>query len=81
MTFDTHYFVINEGQFEAGTETNRYNHNLVFTLYGDIYDKQLPLIGNKLIGCYNCKFNMHGKERIPTWTDLLKTADIGSDTI
>lgn len=33
-----------------------------------------------MIGCLNCKFNMHGKVRNVTWTDLDETADAG-DTI
>jgi hypothetical protein len=50
-------------------------------MYGDYYGKQLPTFGNKMIGCKNCKFNMHGVVRIPTWTDLNATILPGDTTI
>lgn len=38
------------------------------TFSGDYYDRQLPMFGNKGIGCLNCKFDLHGKQREITWT-------------
>jgi hypothetical protein len=73
MTFDCHHFLVMNGEFEAGTEDSPYQHQLTFTLYGGYDDKQIPLFGNKVIGCRNCKFNMHGVERTPTWTQLAST--------
>ena len=73
MTVDAHYFIIMEGEFEAGTIENPYQHMLTFTLHGGYYDKQLPMFGNKVIGCRNCKFSMYGRERTPTWTELSAT--------
>ena len=78
MTFDAHYFIIREGEFQVGTEDSPYQHDLTFTMHGGYYDKQLPIFGNKGIGCLNCKFNMHGKERTPTWTQVLSTISPGS---
>lgn len=51
------------------------------TFHGGYYDKQLPYFGNKVLGCMNCKFNLHGVVRNPTWTELNKTAQAGSNTI
>lgn len=80
MTFDAYYFVINEGEFEAGTEDAPYQHKLTFTMHGGYYGKQLPHFGNKGIGCLNCKFNMHGQVRTPTWTMLESTISPGDVT-
>lgn len=77
MTLDAHYFIISGGEFVAGTEINRYQHQLTITLYGGYYDKQLPIFGNKVLGCRNCKFSLHGKVRNPTWTELNATIDAG----
>ena len=68
MTVDAHYFVVFEGEFEAGTEAEPYQNKLTITLHGGYYDKQLPIFGNKVLGCRNCKFSMYGQERTPTWT-------------
>lgn len=81
MTFDASYFLLNGGQFKAGTPQSPYQHKLTFTLYGGYYDKQLPTVGNKMIACRNCKFNMHGIPRVPTWTDLDATISPGQTTV
>ena len=78
MTVDAHYFMINGGEFRAGTEENPYQHQLIFTLHGGYYDKQLPIFGNKVLGCENCKFNMHGRVRTPTWTEVADTIQPGA---
>lgn len=80
MTFDARLMIINKGEFEAGTEEKPYEHKLVFTFYGGYYDKQLPIYGNKGIMCRNCKFNMHGQVRTPTWTLVEATIEPGMTT-
>jgi hypothetical protein len=50
---------------------------LSITLHGGYYAKQLPIFGNKVLGCLNCKFSLHGKERRPTWTMVANTINIG----
>jgi len=50
-------------------------------MYGDYYDKQLPMFGNKGIGCKNCKFSMHGRELERTWSEMVATAEKGADEI
>jgi hypothetical protein len=68
LTLDAHYFVFIGGEFRAGLPLKPYQHKLTITLHGGYYDKQLPTLGNKVLGCLNCRFNMHGKVRTPTWT-------------
>ncbi len=48
-------------------------------MYGGYFDKHLPMLGNKVIGCRNCKFNMHGKVR-KTWTEVESTILPGATT-
>ncbi len=81
MTLDAHYFIINKGEFEAGTEANRYQHKLTITLHGGYYDKQLPIFGNKVLGCNNCKFSLHGQVRTPTWTLTANTVNVGATSL
>lgn len=45
-------------------------------MHGGYYDKQLPIFGNKGIGCLNCKFDMHGKPKDKTWTLVENTIDV-----
>ncbi len=73
MNINVNYFIINEGEFIAGTENKRYHKKLNITLYGGYYDKQLPMFGNKVLGCRNCKFSLHGQVRVPTWTEISDT--------
>ena len=68
MTLDANYFIFVGGEFRAGLPNAPYQRKLTITLHGGYYDKQLPYFGNKVLGCLNCKFNMHGKVRTPTWT-------------
>ena len=77
MTIDAKYFIIIGGEFEAGTEEAPYQHNLLITLHGDLDDKQLPIFGNKVLGCQNCIFNLHGKPRDFTWTQIESTISPG----
>lgn len=51
---------------------------MTITLHGGYYDKQLPIFGNKVLGCRNCKFSLHGELRTPTWTQLKSTIEPGA---
>lgn len=69
---------MNGGRFIAGTETAPLHSKLTFILYGNYYGKQLPMFGNKGIGCLNCKFSMYGRPRTPTWTTIAATISPGA---
>jgi hypothetical protein len=81
MTIQAESIIVKGGRFIAGTEANPYQHNLMFIMSGDYYGAQLPMFGNKVIGCLECKFSMYGKERSKTWTSLQSTVAIGSKTL
>ena len=50
-------------------------------MYGGYYGAQLPIFGNKVIGCLECFLSMHGEVRTTTWTQLETTASAGSSTL
>jgi hypothetical protein len=81
MTVDANYFILIGGEFRAGLPSAPYSKKLTITLHGGYYDKQLPYFGNKVLGCMNCKFNMHGTVRNPTWTQITKTISPGENQV
>ena len=50
-------------------------------MYGNKYDPYLPIYGNKVIGVRFGTIDMHGIERLTTWTRLSKTAEVGDTEI
>ena len=81
ITVQAGFILMNGGKFIAGTEANPYTGQLTFIMHGGYYGKQLPIFGNKGIGCNNCKFSMYGIERTPTWTSLAATVNVGDTTL
>ena len=66
---------------EVGTEEFPYTSKITITMHSDLADPYLPIYGNKVIGCRFCQLDMHGPERIPTWTLMEETAEAGADKI
>lgn len=73
--------MLNYGRLQIGTEDYPYQNKLNITLHGGYYDRQLPIFGNKAIGCHACVFDIHGKFRNKTWTELGQTVLPGSTTV
>ena len=42
------------GFLEIGTIDIPYQNELTITLHGNFFDKQLPMFGNKVLGCHMC---------------------------
>jgi hypothetical protein len=80
-TFDAHYVMVRGGLFEIGTEQFPYTSKLVITMHSNRSSPELPIFGNKVIAMYNGVLDLHGIPRVPTWTELDVTADIGSSQI
>jgi len=80
-TFDAHIIFVRNGKFEAGTEEFPYTSKLTITMHSDLLDPYLPIYGNKVIGCRFCELDMHGPERVPTWTFMEKTEEAGATQI
>lgn len=81
INLDARYIFVRHGRLIIGTEATPYTSKLVITMHGNIYDKQLPDVGNKCIACHQCRLDIHGTRRDKTWTELDATADIGATTI
>ena len=60
MVVNAGFITLVGGRFLAGTEKNPYQHKLTFVMYGGYYGAQLPIFGNKVIGCLECFLSMHG---------------------
>ncbi|CAD8178892.1 unnamed protein product [Paramecium pentaurelia] len=80
-SMDAHYIIIREGKFNIGTDSIAHQHKVQITLHGNEEDVQMPVMGNKVLGCHQCQLTIHGKERIPTWTLLSTTVQAGTTQI
>lgn len=81
LTVQAETILVTYGRFQAGTEDNPFMNQLTFIMSGSYYDKQLPAFGNKVIGCYCCTFDMYGKVRNVTWTELSQTSSSGTTKV
>ncbi len=70
-----------EGELEIGTADSPYTSQLEIILYGEKQDPQLPLFGNKVIGVWEGKLDIHGARRPHTWVELAHTANVGDSEI
>jgi hypothetical protein len=71
--FDANYIFLNHAYMEVGTEEFPYTSKLTITMHGNISSPYLPIFGNKCIAVSHSILDMHGIERIPTWTHLNET--------
>jgi hypothetical protein len=70
---DAHYIFLNRGYMEVGTEEHPYTSKLTITMHGNVTSPFLPIFGNKVLAVRESTLDMHGVERIPTWTLLNET--------
>ena len=80
-TLDAHYILVKGGYMEVGTEEDRYTSKITITMHSSVYDPNLPIFGNKVIGVNYGVLEMHGVERPVTWTELKETAEAGATQI
>lgn len=81
ITLQAEMIMINYGSFQIGTEDDPYMNKLTIILYGGYYNRQLPVFGNKVIGCHACQFDIHGKPRSRTWSELNSSISAGATTL
>ena len=77
MVIQSEMIIVRGGKFIAGTEDSPYQYDLTFIMHGNYWLQQLPIFGNKVIGCFECDFSMIGKTRLPTWSQLAATVNVG----
>lgn len=80
VTVQAEYIIVNEGSFEVGTEEFPYQHVANISLFGGYYSRQLPIYGNKVLGCHNCRFDIHGRPQV-SWTELRDPVAVGSTAL
>jgi hypothetical protein len=80
-TFDAHYVMVRGGLLEVGTEQFPYTSKLIITMHSNRSSPELPIFGNKVIAMYDGVLDLHGVPRVPTWTMLDVTANVGESQI
>jgi hypothetical protein len=75
------YIFVKGGYMEVGTPKFPYTSKITFTMHGTATDPYIPIYGNKVIGLRNGILEMHGVERMPAWTTMDKTSEIGDTKI
>lgn len=80
-TLDAYYIFVRSGLMEVGTEDFPYTSKIIITMHGDKQSPEIPIYGNKVIGVRYGTLDMHGVERVPSWTELQTTVMPGSNTI
>mmetsp|Transcript_29266 Transcript_29266/g.28404 ORF Transcript_29266/g.28404 Transcript_29266/m.28404 type:complete len:235 (-) Transcript_29266:4317-5021(-) len=80
-TFDATYIFVDGGLFEVGTEEFPYTSKMIITMHGDKSYTEIPIYGVKVTAVRNGVLDLHGVERVPTWTELEVTAPPDSNTI
>jgi hypothetical protein len=79
--FDANYIFLNNAYMEVGTEEFPYTSKLTITMHGNISSPYLPIFGNKCIAVKHSTLDMHGIQRVPTWSVLNETALPGATEI
>jgi len=79
--FSAHYIFVRNGMMEVGTEEFPYTSKITITMHGNVESPYIPIYGNKVIGIRQGTLDMHGPERIPTWTMLESTVEANSNVI
>jgi len=77
--FSAHYIMVRNGFMQVGTKEFPYTSKLTITMHGEEYDPYIPLYGNKVLAVRYGRLDMHGQERVRSWTDLKFTANAGED--
>ena len=78
---DAHYIFLNRAYMEVGTEEHPYTSKLTITMHGNVSTPFLPIFGNKCIAVKESILDMHGIERVPTWTVLNESVPAGATVI
>lgn len=79
--FDARYIFLNRGYMEVGTEEHPYTSKLTITMHGNVSSPFIPIFGNKCLAVAESTLDMHGIERVPTWTNLNETSLPGATVI
>ncbi|KAM3135691.1 hypothetical protein pb186bvf_012217 [Paramecium bursaria] len=75
------YIIFHNGKLNIGSELRPYQSKATITLRGEWEDIQMPGFGNKVLGCYQCQFQIFGRQRTPVWTTLKNTIKAGDSLL
>eukprot|EP00898_Chlorokybus_atmophyticus_P004648 jgi/Chlat1/5184/Chrsp33S05041 len=76
------YVFVNTGELMVGSEDTPFQHKATITLYGEYETTpQLPVYGAKHIAVRSGTLDLHGKAKLPTWTQLAASVVAGDESI
>lgn len=79
--FYSNFILVRRGRLEAGTECRPRQSKLLLEFSGTILDKQLPIFGNKFLGCHQCNLQLNGRIIEKTWSRLESSANVGDTQV
>ncbi|KAL6747058.1 hypothetical protein V8C86DRAFT_3034101 [Haematococcus lacustris] len=75
------YIIVKGGNLSIGSDAMPYPGRARITLHGPPNSLELPLYGAKVLAVRDGHVNLHGQPKLPCWTQLAATADVGDSTI
>ena len=81
MFLQAHYILVKGGNLSIGTPEVPFPGRATITLHGPPNSRELPVYGAKVLAVRDGHVVMHGRPKIPTWTVLNATADVGDTNI
>ena len=80
LSLSASYILLRGGTLQIGTEQEPFLQQVQITLYGHPKSMELPTFGSKVIACYECIMDIHGRPQV-AWTQLAATAVPGATEI
>jgi len=80
IALSANYILVRGGTLQIGTEQEPFIQQVQITLYGHPKSMELPTFGSKVIACYECTMDIHGRPEI-AWTELAATVMPGATEI
>ncbi|KAJ9512732.1 hypothetical protein QJQ45_019041, partial [Haematococcus lacustris] len=77
IQLQANYILVKGGNLTIGTPASPYLGRARITLHGPPYSRELPQYGAKTIAVRYGNVVMCGAPKVPTWTQLAATADVG----
>ncbi|GFH20734.1 uncharacterized protein HaLaN_17904 [Haematococcus lacustris] len=75
------YIIVKGGNLSIGSDAVPYPGRARITLHGPPNSLELPLYGAKVLAVRDGHVNLHGQPKLPCWTQLAATVDVGDSTI
>lgn len=75
------YILIRGGTLLIGSEAKPFPGRATIVLHGNPNMRELPMFGGKVLANMHGILGLYGKAKVPAWTRLVQTADVGESSI